>query len=179
MPLIIPNRPFGLREVDFAPWTGSAYGTAVKADTAQEFTVNVESDTAVLAGDDEQKEQVAYNFRAAVTSTIGALHLEFEAAVTGATLATSGISPTQVKSVTYKSTDFRPYGKIRGRMINANGGGGDDIIELPYVRFLAGPSTGAGQGNFAGASYTGVGLPHPTDKVFLKKSQRETAAELT
>ncbi len=180
MPLTVPNQPFGLRQCDFAAWNPgtSAYGTAVAFDAAQEFTVNLEADEAVLNGDDVVKERIPFNRRGTISATFGGMPMEAEAAATGATLATTGTTPAQIKKLDQKGGDIPPYGKLRGRMIQA-GGVGDLLIELPYVRFFTGPQSTAGNGAFASSQFSGTAIPHPTTDIIVSKSQRETAAALS
>lgn len=179
MALTIPNRPFGLRECDFAVWDGDSYGTAIKFDAAQEFTINIEADEAVLNGNDVQLESIPFNRRATVSATFGGSSMEAKAAVTGATLGTTGSTPNQIKKLDVKGTDIPPYGKLRGRMVNSSSLGGDNLYELPYVRFYTGPQGTSGNGAYMTEQFSGTALPHPDTSIIISQSQRETAAVLS
>lgn len=179
MALTTPNRPFGLRQCDFAVWNGSSYGTAVAFDAAQEFTVNVEADEAILTGDDVEKERIPFNRRATISATFGGSSMEAKAAVMGATLATTGTTPNQIKKLDIKGADIPPYGKLRGRMVNSSSLGGDNLYELPYVRFFTGPQGTSGNGAFMTEQFSGTAIPHPSTDIIVSQSQRETAAVLS
>jgi hypothetical protein len=179
MALTVDARTFGIRQVGWYTYNVGAdtYGSLLLFDAAQEFTVNIEADEAVLVGDDVELERIPFNRRVTVSATFGGNAMEVEAAITGAAIATTGTTPNQVKTLTLEGTDLPTYGKLVGRMVLSDAVG-DYRVEIPYLRFFTGPQGSGSNGAFGTSQYSGTGIPHPVSGVLIRKIQNETAAVL-
>lgn len=130
MPLNTISLPFGLREIKLIPYTDPAattLGAAVKLPNARTLSFAEVEEFEDLRGDD-----------ALIASHGSGPHVEWElegggvgfeavAVMYGGVVATTGVTPNQVKTLSkYVATTYqqseRPYFKIMGRSISDSGG---------------------------------------------------------
>ena len=82
-----PIYRYGLRDLKIAPWTSeNSYGTTLDIDAAQAFTVTLITQTAVLEGDDIEKDSFAKIKSVEATMRNGDVSLDVLDLLTGGTL---------------------------------------------------------------------------------------------
>ena len=125
MPLTTHPLPYGLREVKITPYTTAAattLGTAVKLPVGRTFSFSEAEEFVELRGDDKvvairgQGPAVDFELEA------GGISLDAWKVLSGGSITETGVTPAQVKKLTKKTTDSRPYFKVEGQMISDSGG---------------------------------------------------------
>ena len=161
--------PFGLREV-----TVVAAGSTVAVPVAQKFTITERVKSGELAGDDVTKAIVAFTDALTFSIQSGGISLEAYCEMTGRTLATSGTTPNETKTMTATAAESFPYFKIYGRSL---GDAGDNIHVVVFKAKLTSIEGRFADGQFMVSSASGVAIDDGTNGVF-DIVQNETAAAL-
>lgn len=180
MALAATALPYGIREVEVTPIDAAgALGTPVKLPNAQTFSFEEAEEFTELRGDD--KLVAVRGSGASVNWSLGAGGISLQAykVLTGGTVAESGVTPNIVRTMTKKSTDTRPYFRVRGRAISDSGG--DFVATLPKCRVTGNLSGEFSDGEFFVSEADGqsLGATLGTDNdVVYRFEQRETAAPL-
>lgn len=119
MALSDPALPYGLRDIKITPIQANGdLGTPVDLPVAQTLSFSEAEEFQELRGDDRvvavhgQGPMVEWELEA------GGISLEAWKVLTGGTLTETGTTPNEVKSLTKKVTDARPYFRIEGQAIN-------------------------------------------------------------
>jgi len=124
--------PFGLRDVKV--WlldaSGARSGTGVDLPASRTFSFSDSEDFETLEGDDVI---VASHGKGATVSWElegGGISLDLWKILSGAgTLTSTGVTPSQIKTLTKKNTDARPYFDVEGQVISDSGG---DLHAIVY-----------------------------------------------
>lgn len=161
MPLTTIPLPYGLRDVKITPYTDAAAttlaGTSIDMPYGRTFSFSAAEDFEELRGDDKvittrgKGEAVDWDLEG------GGISLEACAAMYGGTVATSGTTPAQVKTLSKIVTATRPYFKIEGQAISDSGG---DFHVVLYKCRATGELKGElGDGKFWLTGASGTALP--------------------
>ena len=161
--------PFGLREV-----TVVAAGNTVAVPVAQNMTFTERVKTGELAGDDVTKAVVAFTDAVNWSLQAGGISLEAYTEMTGRTLATSGTTPNQTKTMTAEAGEAFPYFKTYGRAL---GDGNDNIHVKLWKCKLTSIEGRFADGQFMVSSASGIAIDDGTNGV-MDIVQNETAAAL-
>jgi ketosteroid isomerase-like protein len=158
--------PFGLREVWLIPLDNDGTeGTPVKLPVARTFTFNDTEEFETLEGDDATAASHGAGPTVDWELEGGGLSLSAWAALSGATVTTSGTTPAAKRTLTKKTTHQRPYFNVVGRAISDSGG---DVMTKVYRckadgdleggfengAFMLTSASGKGYGNNFGATPT-------------------------
>lgn len=153
--------PFGLREVVLTKYTDDTATTleaqGVKLPNSRTLSFAEAESFEELRGDDKlvathgSGPQVEWELEG------GGVSLEAVAVMYGGTVAVSGVAPNQVKTLTKKVTDTRPYFKIEGRAISDSGG--DFHIVIWRAKSTDNLEGELADGTFFLTGASGVGLP--------------------
>lgn len=141
--------PFGLRECVVTPITDpvlETLGTPIKLPASRVFEFGESESYVELRGDDRLVLSRGSGPTVDWTLEAGGLDLAIYYAMFGGQLANTGVTPNQVRSVTKRVTDSRPYFRIEGRSINDNGGD----VRVTVFRCRA---TGDVEGNFSDSTF--------------------------
>jgi hypothetical protein len=123
--------PFGLRDIRLTPYTdltATILGTSLDLPNARTLTFAEVEDFQELRGDDSVVATHGNGPGVEWELEGGGVSLEAVATMYGGTVATTGVTPNQIKSLTKKITDQRPYFKIEGQSISDNGGDFHQVI---------------------------------------------------
>ena len=160
MPLTTIPLPYGLRDVRITPYTDAAattLGTAVDLPYGRTFSFSAAEEFEELRGDDQvittrgQGESVDWELEA------GGLSLEAVLAMYGGSLATSGVTPNQIKTFKKNVSQARPFFKVEGQAISDSGG---DVHMILWKCRATGELEGElGDGAFWLTGASGRGLP--------------------
>lgn len=166
------TKPFGLRDVKIR---GKSAGV-VDLPSARTLSFNERVKSGELSGDDQTVAVVAFADAVEWTLEAGGISLEAYAELTGRTVATTGTTPNQVKTLTGAGGDVYPYVKIYGKSI---GDGADDVhvkITKAKVTNIQGQFS---DGEFFVTSCQGIAIRDAasSDKIY-DIVQNETAANL-
>lgn len=177
MPLPALTLPYGMRDVKVTPYSDAGVlGTAVDLPAMQTMSFGESEEFSELRGDDELK---AVRGRGAVVNwdlEAGGISLEAWAVLAGGTVASTGTTPSQIKSLAKDSGDVRPYFKAEGQAISDSGG---DFHAIIYKARANGDIEGElADGEFWVTSCSGIGLPDATGQLY-KLVQNETATAIT
>jgi hypothetical protein len=173
--------PYGLREVELTPIADDGTeGTPVKLPNSQTFSFEEAEEFTELRGDDRlvavRGSGPSVNFDLAA----GGISLAAYKVLTGGAVTEDGTTPETIRKFTKKSTDSRPYFKVRGRAISDSGG--DLVCTLPKCRVTGSLSGSFEDGEFfvseCDGQAMGATLGEEDDVVYVFE-QRETAASLS
>jgi hypothetical protein len=162
MPLNTIPLPFGLREVKVTPYTDLAattLGTSVKLPNSRTLSFSEVENFEDLRGDDKLVATHGSGAQVEWSLEGGGVSLEAVWAMYGggAGPVTTGVTPNQVKTLSKKSTDQRPYFKAEGRAISDSGG--DFHIVLWKCKATDKLEGEMADGSFMLTGASGVGLP--------------------
>jgi len=177
MTLTSPALPYGLRDVKLTPINSDgSLGTAVDLPVSQTLSFSEAEEFEELRGDDVvvaihgKGPSVEFDLEA------GGISLEAWKVLTGGTLADTGSTPTQTKSLLKKTTDSRPYFRIEGQSINDVDG---DTHVIIYKCKLTDNLEGEfADGQFFITSCSGQGIGDASDQLY-KITWNETSASIT
>lgn len=139
----MPQYRYGLRDVKIAPWTAeNSYGTAVDVDAVQALTVTFVTQTAVLEGDDIDKDTFAKIKSIEATLRNGDVSLEVLDILTGGTLY-EGVGYDDMK---IHQDDTIGYFAIVGRVVGTSSGA--TMLFIPKAKIFGNLSYQAQQNNY-------------------------------
>lgn len=160
MPLTTIPLPYGIRDIRVTPYTdagGSTLGTAVDLPYGRTLTFSEEEDFEDLRGDDKTITTRGKGATVSWDLENGGISLEAVVVMYGGTIATTGVTPNQIKTLTKLVTTARPWFKIEGQSISDSGG---DLHCIIYKCRATGPLQGEqADGKFFITGAKGVGLP--------------------
>lgn len=176
--------PFGLRDVKLTPLgaDGATPGTPVDLPVSRTLSFSETEEFEELRGDDTVAASHGSGPIVEWDLESGGISLEAYAVMAGGTVATSGVTPNQVKTYSKEITDARPYFKIEGQSINDNGG---DFHCVIYRAKADGSLEGElGDGSFWLTSASGKGYGSleagSLDKVYdFVQNETVTAIDVT
>lgn len=160
MALTTVPTPYGLRDVRLTPYTdagATTLGTPVDLPNSRTLSFTETEDFESLRGDD--KDVTTRGKGATVEWELegGGISFEAVAVMYGNTIATTGTTPNQIKTMTKLVTTARPWFKIEGQSISDSGGDFHCIIwKCRATGELSGEQ---GDGQFLLTGAKGVGLP--------------------
>jgi len=117
--------PFGIRDIKLKPITNvvtEALGTIIDLPAARTFKFTEAESFEELRGDDKvilsrgTGPQIQWELES------GGIELAAYVAIVGGTLSETGTTPNQIKKVTKKATDARPYFRVEGQAFSDTGG---------------------------------------------------------
>lgn len=172
--------PFGLRDVKLVPILadGTLDGTnAVDLPVSRVFSFKETEDFEELKGDD--KTQVSHGAGPIVEWELEAGGISFEAykVMAGGSIASTGVTPDQIKTYTKTTAQSRPYFQVEGQAISDSGG---DVHTIVYRCKADGDLEGSFEnGSFllTKAKGKGYGDPEQSDKLY-EFVQNETATAI-
>lgn len=152
--------PYGLRDVKITPYLdqgATKLGSPLDLPNSRTLSFSEAEEFTELRGDDRvvttrgQGPSVEWELES------GGLPLEVVQAISGATLAETGVSPGMTKRLVKKATDARPFFRIEGQAISDSGGDVHCILDRCRV-------TGNIEGEFTDGEFfltsgSGVALP--------------------
>lgn len=126
MPLTTIPLPFGLRDLKLTPFTdltATVYaGASIDLPNVRTLSFAEAEEFEELRGDDSLVATHGSGPNVEWELEAGGVSLEAVAAMYGGTVATTGTTPNQVKSLKKAVTQVRPYFKIEGQSISDSGG---------------------------------------------------------
>lgn len=165
MALDDPQLPYGLRDVKITPINSDgSLGTAVDLPVSQTFSFSEAEEFEELRGDDRlvavhgQGPTVEFDLEA------GGISLEAWQVLTGGTLSETGVTPAQIKSLTKKTTESRPYFRVEGQSINDVDG--DTHVVLYKCKVTENLEGEFADGTFFVTSCSGQGLGDEDDNLY-------------
>ncbi len=151
-------QPFGLRDVKLTPLgaDGSTPGTAVDLPASRTFSFTEAEDFEELEGDDQEVANHGNGPHVEWELESGGISLEAWAVLSGATLTSTGVTPSVKKTLKKNVSQQRPYFKVEGQAISDNGG---DVHGVVYKAKATGSLEGElGNGSFFLTSADGRGI---------------------
>lgn len=140
----MPTYRYGLRDAKIAPWTAeNTYGTLLDVDAVQSLTVTLVTQTAVLEGDDVEKDVYAKIKSVEATLRNGDVSLEVLDLLIGGTLY-EGVGYDDLK---ISETDSITYFSIAGKVVGTDGGG-CTILWIPKCKIFGNVNYQAQQNNY-------------------------------
>lgn len=153
--------PFGLRDVKLKAYTDAAAttlgSTPVDLPNSRTLSFSETEDFEELRGDDALQASHGSGPNVEWELEGGGVSLEAVALMYGGTVTTSGVAPNQVKTLTKRSGDVRPYFQIEGQSISDSGG--DLHIVIPRCKATGDLSGELGEGKFFLTGASGTGFP--------------------
>jgi len=153
--------PFGLRQVKLVPLDNAGAevtASAVMLPASRTFSFSEVEDFESLEGDDRTVASHGSGPTVDWDLEGGGISLDVWKVLGGGTIASSGTTPSVVRTFTKKTTDARPYFNAYGRSVSDNGGDfkmvvyrckadGDLEAELSNGSFQLTKASGKGYGN--------------------------------
>lgn len=170
--------PYGLRDVKITPISAAGVlGTALDLPNGRTFSFEEGEDFEELRGDDKV---VAVRGQGATVSwelESGGIDLEVYAAMSGATVVESGVTPNVVKTLTKLGVDAKPRFQVEGQAISESGG--DFHVVLPNCKATESLSGELADGAFWLSSASGTAIADPTSDVVFEFVENETATAIS
>lgn len=161
MPLTTIPLPYGLREIKITPFTDAGATTlaaqSIALPNSRTLSFTEAEDFEDLRGDDKTVATHGSGAHVEWELEAGGVSFEAVAAMYGGTVTSTGVAPAQVKTLSKKVSDVRPYFKIEGRAISDSGGDFHIVIYKCKATDNLEGELGDGQFFLTGAS--GTGLP--------------------
>lgn len=153
--------PYGLREIKLTPYTDDSAttlaGTSIKLPNARTLSFAETEDFEDLRGDDKLVASHGSGPQVEWELEGGGVSFEAVAAMYGGTVTETGVAPAQIKTLSKKATQSRPYFKVEGRAISDSGGDFHIVIYKCKATDNLEGELGDGQFFLTGAS--GIGMP--------------------
>lgn len=156
-----PGKPFGMSDIKVTDITGT---TQVDLPVAMKLMFKERMKTGEMSGDDGL--QAVASFVEAVEWELeaGGISLEAWAVMTGRTLATSGTSPDEVKTLTGSGAERMPYFKLYGKSL---GEGDDDVHVVMYkVKITDGIEGTLQDGEFLTTGVKGIAVDDGSNGIY-------------
>lgn len=166
------DKPFGLADIKLVPIGG---GTAVDLPSAQRLSFTERTVNGELRGDDSLVAVVAVSDAVEFELEAGGISLEAYALMTGRTVATSGTTPNQTKTLTGEGGQHYPYFRVYGKSIGD--ASTDDVHVLLHKCKLTELSGEFADGEFFVTSCQGIAVDDGSNGIFDIVAN-ETAADL-
>lgn len=172
--------PFGLRQVKIVPL--DAAGDEVTEDAvflpaSRTFSFGEAEEFEELQGDDRTIASHGSGPTVDWELEGGGISLDVWKALAGGTIASSGTTPSEVRTLTKKTSDSRPYFNVYGRAISDNGG---DFHMVVYRCKADGDlEANLENGSFQLTSASGKGYGNLDDEKLYDFIHNETAVPLT
>jgi hypothetical protein len=153
--------PFGLRDLKVTPYTDftatTLAGSSIDLPNSQTFSFTEAEDFEDLRGDDQLKTSHGKGNQVNWELSHGGISLEAYAALVGGTVATTGVTPNQIKTYDKNINDIRPFFQMEGQSISDSGG---DFHTIVYRCRVTGDVTGTQEdGKFWITGAKGIGYP--------------------
>lgn len=173
--------PYGLRDVSVysVNATTGVKGTKVDLPNGRVFSFDESEDFDELRGDDKVITTRGKGASVDWDLEAGGISLEALAVINGGTVATSGVTPSQIKKYTKKVTDARPEFFVEGQAMSESGG--DFHVVLYRCKSTDGVQGEISDGNFFLTAASGQALPSKaagSTDVIYDLVQNETAAAI-
>lgn len=173
--------PYGLRDVKLTPLTsgGTALGTPVDLPNSRTFSFEEAEEFTELRGDDKVVATRGQGASVEWELESGGISLEAYAVLNGGTIASTGVTPAQVKTYKKKVTDARPEFAVEGQAISESGG--DFHVRLHRCKASGSLSGELADGAFWLTSASGSALPSRQSAVLDELyifTQNETAVAI-
>jgi len=170
--------PFGLRDVKLfaVDATGTRTGAGVDLPVSRTFSFKETTSSEQLVGDDIIQGSHEYNSIVEWELEAGGYSLEAYAIFSGGIVTSTGTTPAQVKKLSKKNTDARPYFEVEGQAISDSGG---DMHAIVYRCKCDGDLDGKFEnGNFAMTKCSGKGYGRLSDGLLYDFIQNETTTPI-
>lgn len=168
--------PFGIDSINVYPLTGDTPGSAVPVPIGRTFSIEPDEETKELTGYNAVAASTTTQLSGEVTLEYGGTDLALLAAITGATLSTSGSTPNQIKTLDIGAASVtRPYVMVIGRSLGDDGG--DLWLKCWKVKFAVPPMT-LEESEYGVQTLTGTAVRNGSGK-FYSIIQHETITTIS
>lgn len=168
--------PFGMDSMNVYPLTGDTLGSAIPVPIGRQLSIDTNEDTKELTGYNAVQASTTTSLSGDVTLEYGGTDLAVLAAITGATVSSTGTTPSVVKTLDIGSSGVsRPYVAVIGRSLGDDGG--DMWLKLWKVKFAI-PGYTMQESEYGVMSLSGTAVRNGDGK-FFSILQHETATTLT
>lgn len=167
--------PFGMDQLSVYVLTGTTPGSAVPVPIGRQLSIDTNEDTKELTGFNAVQASTTTSLSGDVTLEYGGTDLAVLAAITGATVASSGTTPNVIKTLDIGSSGVtRPYVMVIGRSLGDDGG--DMWLKLWKVKFNI-PSVTMQESEYGVMSLAGTAVRDANGK-FFSILQHETVTTI-
>lgn len=174
MALTDPALPYGLRDVKITPINSDgSFGTTIDLPVSQTFSFSEAEEFEELRGDDKLVAVHGKGPTVEFDLEAGGISLEAWQVLTGGVLSETGVTPAQIKALTKKTTQSRPYFKVEGQSINDVDG--DTHVVIYKAKVTENLEGEFADGTFFVTSCSGQGLGDADDNLYTI-TWNETAA---
>lgn len=185
MPVTHTSVVFAVKDAKISPMTadvaGSAptYGAAIDVPGIKSVTVSGDIITSTLRGDFANLAARSALGDVTVEFEHGKLSLDALAAMTGATVTDTGVTPNQVATWGLNGDENFPPFRFQGVSAGADPIAGDVLLVLNKVTLSSFPDLGFEEDDFRTFTVEGTAVKPTGTGRLIEKSIRETAAPLT
>lgn len=168
--------PFGLDLINVYVLSGETPGSAVPVPIGRTFGIEPNEETKELTGYNAVAASTTTQLSGDVTLEYGGTDLAVLAAITGATVATSGTTPNRIKTLDIGSSGVnRPYCLVIGKSLGDDGG--DLWLKVWKIKFAVPPLTWQ-ESEYQVSTLTGTAVRNAAGK-FFSVLQHETATTIS
>lgn len=167
--------PYSIEDAKVYPYSAGVPGTAKDIPGIRRIEMDAQLEEAEHRGDNKILAVSASLNSYDLTIEVGQLNADALAALSGGTVATSGVAPDQIRTLTRKSTDVVADYQIKAKTTSKTTDGGATWLTFPRCQWVGGPSYAMEDNEFPVAEITARAIANATD-VFYILSHYENVA---
>lgn len=170
--------PYSVEDCKVYPYSGGVPGTAKDVPGIMSIEMDMNVEEAEHRGDNKVLATAAAPSFVELTITVGQLNLDAQAALAGGLVTTAGTTPTQIRTLTRKTTDVLADYQIKAQTQSKSADGGARRVVFPRCQWVGGPSYSMADNEFPEMEITARAVPNAANELFLFEDL-ETNAALT
>jgi len=167
--------PYSIMDAKVYPYAAGVPGTAKDMPGIRRIEMEAQIEETEHRGDNQILAVAASFSSVDLTIEVGQLNLDAIAALSGGTVATSGTTPDQIRTLTRKSDDNLADYQIKAKTNSRTIDGGATWLTFPRCQWVGGPSYSMEDNEFPVIEITCRAVPNATNVIYIV-SQYENAA---
>lgn len=167
--------PYSVEDAKVYPYSGGVPGTAKDIPGIRRIEMDAQIEETEHRGDNKILAVAASINSFDLTIEVGQLNADALAALSGGTVASSGTTPDQIRTLVRKSTDVIADYQIKAKTTSKTSDGGATWLTFHRCQWVGGPSYAMADNEFSVAEITARAVPDTTNQLYTL-SQYENVA---
>jgi hypothetical protein len=168
--------PYSIEDAGVFPYSAGVPGTLKDIPGIRRVEMDAQIEETEHRGDNRILAVAASINSFDLTLEIGQLNLDAIAALSGGTVATTGTTPDQIRTLTRKSTDVIADYQIKAKTTSKTSDGGAFWLTFPRCQWVGGPSYALADNEFPVMEITARAVPQASTNTLYIASQYENVA---